>query len=133
MHAWRVEDPLDRSAADLALGDGPVTHPLHHVEDVALLALVLVDRHQAEQYRGHPRSLALSPRECQAGCGRHARRWGTILGAGSPAGVWTRIGGSGGTNILCGSVKSGCGEGPEGSIEAPERVRRAAVKKFLDG
>ena len=43
------------------------------------------------------------------------------------------IGGSAPTDVLCGSPKAGCGEGPEGSIEAPERVRRAAVKRFLDG
>ena len=43
------------------------------------------------------------------------------------------IGGSAPTDVLCGSPKAGCGEGPEGSIEVPERVRRAAVKRFLDG
>jgi LCP family protein required for cell wall assembly len=43
------------------------------------------------------------------------------------------IGGSAPTDVLCGSPKQGCGEGPEGSIEVPEHVRRAAVKRFLDG
>jgi LCP family protein required for cell wall assembly len=41
------------------------------------------------------------------------------------------IGGSAPTDVLCGSVKAGCGEGPEGSIEVPDSVRRAAVKRFL--
>jgi LCP family protein required for cell wall assembly len=41
------------------------------------------------------------------------------------------IGGSAPTDVLCGSPKAGCGEGPEGSIEVPERVRRAAVKRFM--
>jgi LCP family protein required for cell wall assembly len=43
------------------------------------------------------------------------------------------IGGSAPTDVLCGSPKAGCGEGPEGSIEVPERVRRAAVKRLLNG
>jgi LCP family protein required for cell wall assembly len=43
------------------------------------------------------------------------------------------IGGSAPTDVLCGSPKQGCGEGPEGSIEVPEHVRRAAVKRFLNG
>jgi LCP family protein required for cell wall assembly len=43
------------------------------------------------------------------------------------------IGGSGPTDVLCGSPNAGCGEGPEGSIEVPESVRRSAVKRFLDG
>jgi LCP family protein required for cell wall assembly len=41
------------------------------------------------------------------------------------------IGGSAPTDVLCGSPKAGCGIGPEGSIEAPDSVRRAAVKRFL--
>jgi LCP family protein required for cell wall assembly len=41
------------------------------------------------------------------------------------------IGGSAPTNVLCGSPKAGCGIGPEGSVEVPESVRRAAVKRFL--
>jgi LCP family protein required for cell wall assembly len=41
------------------------------------------------------------------------------------------IGGTPPTDVLCGSPKAGCGEGPEGSIEVPERVRRAAVKRFM--
>jgi LCP family protein required for cell wall assembly len=41
------------------------------------------------------------------------------------------IGGSAPTDVLCGSPKQGCGEGPEGSIEVPERVRRSAVKRLL--
>ncbi|MGE0066169.1 MAG: LCP family protein [Solirubrobacterales bacterium] len=45
------------------------------------------------------------------------------------------IGGSGDTEVLCGDLaKSGCTlDGPGGSIEVPEEVRRKAVKKFLDG
>jgi LCP family protein required for cell wall assembly len=43
------------------------------------------------------------------------------------------IGGSSPADVLCGSPKAGCGEGPEGSIEVPERVRRSAVKRFLNG
>jgi LCP family protein required for cell wall assembly len=45
------------------------------------------------------------------------------------------IGGSGGTDVLCGKLaNSGCSfDGPGGSIEVPEEVRRKAVKKFLDG
>ncbi|HEY1855116.1 MAG TPA: LCP family protein [Solirubrobacterales bacterium] len=41
------------------------------------------------------------------------------------------IGGSSSADVLCGKPKEGCGEGPEGSIEVPEQVRRAAVKRFL--
>ena len=41
------------------------------------------------------------------------------------------IGGSAPTDVLCGSVKAGCGLGPEGSIEVPDSVRRAAVKRLL--
>lgn len=42
------------------------------------------------------------------------------------------IGGSGDTEVLCGDLaKSGCGFGPEGSIEVPEDVRRQAVKKLI--
>jgi LCP family protein required for cell wall assembly len=43
------------------------------------------------------------------------------------------IGGTGGTNVLCGtSAKEAakCGVGPEGSIEVPQSVRRAAVKRL---
>ncbi len=43
------------------------------------------------------------------------------------------IGGSSPANVLCGNPNAGCGEGPEGSVEVPESVRRAAVKRFLDG
>jgi LCP family protein required for cell wall assembly len=43
------------------------------------------------------------------------------------------IGGSSDAHVLCSSPKEGCGEGPEGSIEAPESVRRAAVRKLIDG
>jgi len=43
------------------------------------------------------------------------------------------IGGSAPTDVLCGSPKQGCGEGPGGSVEVPERVRRAAVKRLMDG
>jgi hypothetical protein len=43
------------------------------------------------------------------------------------------IGGSSEAHVLCGSPKEGCGEGPEGSIEAPEAVRKKAVNQFLNG
>ena len=45
------------------------------------------------------------------------------------------IGGSGDTEVLCGDLaKSGCTlDGPGGSIEVPEEVRRRAAKKLLDG
>jgi LCP family protein required for cell wall assembly len=44
------------------------------------------------------------------------------------------IGGSGDTEVLCGDfAKSGCGFGPEGSIEVPESVRRRAVDRLLNG
>lgn len=47
------------------------------------------------------------------------------------------IGGSSPADVLCGTPKEfqeGCSlEGPEGSIEVPESVRRRAVKKFLNG
>jgi LCP family protein required for cell wall assembly len=43
------------------------------------------------------------------------------------------IGGSSDAHVLCSSPKEGCGEGPEGSIEAPESVRRKAVNQFLNG
>ncbi|HEX3241135.1 MAG TPA: LCP family protein [Solirubrobacterales bacterium] len=45
------------------------------------------------------------------------------------------IGGSGDTEVLCGDLaKSGCTlDGPGGSIEVPEEVRRKAVNKFLNG
>lgn len=41
------------------------------------------------------------------------------------------IGGSAPTDVLCGSPNAGCGFGPDGSIEVPESVRRAAVNRFL--
>src|SRR5215218_891789 len=40
-----VEDALDRRAALLARGHGWVGHLLHHLEEVPVLAAVLVDRH----------------------------------------------------------------------------------------
>ena len=43
------------------------------------------------------------------------------------------IGGTGGTNVLCGTSakeEAKCGVGPEGSIEVPQSVRRAAVKRL---
>jgi LCP family protein required for cell wall assembly len=44
------------------------------------------------------------------------------------------IGGESGTDVLCGSPKSGCSlDGPEGGIEVPDSVRRHAVNKFLNG
>jgi len=44
------------------------------------------------------------------------------------------LGGTGGTNVLCGtSAKEAakCGEGPGGSIEVPQSVRRAAVHRLM--
>ncbi|MFT3863884.1 MAG: LCP family protein [Solirubrobacterales bacterium] len=44
------------------------------------------------------------------------------------------IGGTGGTDVLCGTTAkeaAKCGEGPEGSIEVPKSVRRAAVKRLM--
>ncbi len=46
------------------------------------------------------------------------------------------IGGSGGTDVLCGTSKKeaekcGIGTGPEGSIEVPQSVRRAAVHRLM--
>ena len=41
------------------------------------------------------------------------------------------IGGSGPTEVLC--AKGECGEGPGGSSEVPDSVRRQAVNRFLDG
>jgi LCP family protein required for cell wall assembly len=43
------------------------------------------------------------------------------------------IGGSSEAHVLCSKPKEGCGEGPEGSIEAPESARRAAVHQLIDG
>jgi LCP family protein required for cell wall assembly len=43
------------------------------------------------------------------------------------------IGGSSEAHVLCSKPKEGCGEGPEGSIEAPEKARRAAVHQLIDG
>jgi LCP family protein required for cell wall assembly len=43
------------------------------------------------------------------------------------------IGGSAPADVLCGSPKEGCGEGPGGSVEVPESVRRHAVNRLLNG
>jgi LCP family protein required for cell wall assembly len=43
------------------------------------------------------------------------------------------IGGSGDTEVLCGSANSGCGVGPETSVEVPESVRQRAVDRLLNG
>jgi LCP family protein required for cell wall assembly len=43
------------------------------------------------------------------------------------------IGGSAPAHVLCGPGSEGCGEGPDGSIEVPESVRRKAVNHFLNG
>jgi LCP family protein required for cell wall assembly len=43
------------------------------------------------------------------------------------------IGGSGPEEILCVKELSGCGSGPEGSIEVPESVRKRAVNRLLNG
>jgi LCP family protein required for cell wall assembly len=42
------------------------------------------------------------------------------------------IGGSAPADVLCANP-SACPEGPEGSMEVPEQVRRQAVNRFLDG
>lgn len=41
------------------------------------------------------------------------------------------IGGNPPAQVLCAGANSGCPEGPEGSIEVPQSVRRKAVKRFL--
>jgi LCP family protein required for cell wall assembly len=44
------------------------------------------------------------------------------------------IGGTGGTDVLCGTTPkeaAKCGVGPEGSIEVPQSVRRAAVHRLM--
>jgi LCP family protein required for cell wall assembly len=44
------------------------------------------------------------------------------------------IGGTGAANVLCGTSKkeaAKCGEGPEGSIEVPQSVRRKAVHRLM--
>jgi len=43
------------------------------------------------------------------------------------------IGDSGPTDVLCAGVNSGCGPGPEGSVEVPEAARQRAAKRLLDG
>jgi len=43
------------------------------------------------------------------------------------------IGGSAPTDVLCAGANSGCGEGPEGSVEVPESSRRRAVDRLLNG
>jgi LCP family protein required for cell wall assembly len=43
------------------------------------------------------------------------------------------IGGSAPAEILCAKELSGCGDGPDGSIEVPESVRRRAVNRLLNG
>ena len=42
----RVQHPLDRAPADLALGQRVVVHALQHLEGVPLRAAVLIDRHR---------------------------------------------------------------------------------------
>ncbi len=43
------------------------------------------------------------------------------------------IGGSSPADVLCGKPSEGCGEGPEGSVEVPESVRRHATNRLLNG
>jgi LCP family protein required for cell wall assembly len=43
------------------------------------------------------------------------------------------IGGSSAAEVFCVKQLSGCGEGPEGSIEIPESLRKKAVHRFLNG
>lgn len=40
----------------------------------------------------------------------------------------TAVAGSGSTDVLCAGLNSGCGAGPDGSIEVPDSERRRAVK-----
>src|SRR3954449_4020275 len=43
------------------------------------------------------------------------------------------IGGSSAAEVFCVKQLSGCGEGPEGSIEIPDPLRKKAVHRFLHG
>ena len=43
------------------------------------------------------------------------------------------IGGSGPTDVLCAGALEGCENGPGGSIEVPDSLRRKAVNRFLNG
>jgi len=43
------------------------------------------------------------------------------------------IGGGSAAEVFCVKNLSGCGEGPEGSIEIPQSLRQKAVHKFLNG
>ena len=43
------------------------------------------------------------------------------------------IGSGSDAHVLCSSPKEGCGEGPEGSIEASDSAKRAAVHQLIDG
>ena len=69
MHRDGVEHALDRRSAGGALGDRVVGHALHHLEGVALLAAVLVDRHRRAEYR-----CALRPYCASGGSGESRSR-----------------------------------------------------------
>ncbi len=43
------------------------------------------------------------------------------------------IGGSAPADVLCAGANSGCGEGPEGSVEVPDATRQRAVDRLLSG
>jgi LCP family protein required for cell wall assembly len=43
------------------------------------------------------------------------------------------IGGESPADVLCAGARSGCSPGPGGSIEVPERTRRRAAHRLLDG
>jgi len=43
------------------------------------------------------------------------------------------IGGGSAAEVFCVKQLSGCSDGPEGSIEIPESLRKKAVHKFIDG
>jgi len=43
------------------------------------------------------------------------------------------IGGGSAAEVFCVKQLSGCGDGPEGSIEVPESLRKKAVHRFLNG
>src|SRR5204863_4136424 len=47
----RMEDTLHRGAALGALGERVVTHALHDLERMPVVALVFVDRHRRSEYR----------------------------------------------------------------------------------
>jgi hypothetical protein len=43
------------------------------------------------------------------------------------------IGGGSPAEVFCVKELSGCGEGPDGSIEVPESLRKRAVNRLING